>query len=131
MVMPNDRHHGIRKPNRRQEVGPDVCVSLHGLELCRRKLPRLVQDVLRYRQLPHVMEQGSRLDRLELRRLCYAKSLREFNRIDLNTSDMAMCDLILRVDCHRQRFDSGQIKIIDLGDVSIRISKPAQETFGR
>ena len=58
--------------------------------------------MLRNGKLTHVMEQGRRLDGLELRGLGDAKSLREFDRIHLNTPDVPVSDLVFGVDRHSQ-----------------------------
>ena len=58
--------------------------------------------MLRDSELTHVMKQGRGLDGLELRGLGDAKSLRELDRVDLNTPDVPVSDLVFGVDRHSQ-----------------------------
>ena len=61
----HDRHDRIRELDEREDVGADVDVQLHLLELGRRQLARLVEDVLGHGELAGVVQQRRRFDRLQ------------------------------------------------------------------
>ena len=100
-------------------------MPFHRLEFCGRELSWFIQDVLRDCKFPHVVQQGSGLDRLKLRRLRHSKSLSQFDSVDLDTPDVAVGNLILGINRHCQSLDRRQVQIVDLGDVSVGVSESA------
>ena len=121
MVGPHDRHHRIRELDERQDVGADVHVQLHLVELGRRQLARLVEDVLRHRELPGVVQQRGRLDRLQRRLVDDVQRAREADRIRLHAAHVAVRHVVFRVDGHRERFNRGQVQAIHLRDVPVGV----------
>ena len=67
VMAAHDRHDRVREIDERQDVGADVDVELHLLELGGRQLAGLVEDVLGHRQLAGVVKQRGRFDRLQRR----------------------------------------------------------------
>jgi hypothetical protein len=55
-MVANDRNDRIRKIDRRKDVCTNTRMQLHLFELLGGELSRLVQNVLRYGQLSHVMQ---------------------------------------------------------------------------
>jgi hypothetical protein len=53
-----------------------------------------------------------------------AKTTREFRCEDLYTPDVPVCNLILRVNRHREGLDSRQVKLVELADMLIGVFKP-------
>src|SRR5262245_18331601 len=121
MMVPDDRHNGIRKLNGGQEIGTDVGMELHLVEFGICELPGLVQDMFGDRELTHVMKKRRCLDGPELPLVRYSEPLRQFDRVDLHPTNMAMCDLVFGIDGHREGFDRGQIEIAELFDMTFRI----------
>ena len=64
VMAAHDRHDRIREIDERQDVGADVDVALHLLELGGGQLAGLVEDVLGHGELAGVVQQRRRLDRL-------------------------------------------------------------------
>ena len=77
VMAAHDRHDRIREVDERQDVGADVDVALHLLELGRRQLAGLVEDVLGHRELAGVVQQRRRLDRLQRRLVGDAERARQ------------------------------------------------------
>ena len=67
VMAPHDRHDGIRKIDKRQNVGADIDMALHLLEFGLGQLARLVQDVFGHRELARVVQQRRRFDALQRR----------------------------------------------------------------
>ncbi len=67
VMAAHDRHDGVRKIDKRQDVGADIDVALHLLELGLGQLAGLVEDVLGHGELPRVVQQRRRLDGLQRR----------------------------------------------------------------
>ena len=65
VMVTDDRHHRIREIDRGKNLRADRGMELHLLELGRRELAGLVQDVLRHGDLPGVVQQRRGLDRLQ------------------------------------------------------------------
>ena len=68
VVVADDGHDRIGKVDRRENLRADRRMQLHLLELGRRQLAGLVEDVFRHGDLAGVVQQRRRLDRLERRR---------------------------------------------------------------
>ena len=71
--------------------------------------PGLFRSVLRNCKFTHVMKEGGGLDRLNQGNVFDAEMPRESDGVLLDSANVAVCDLVLRVDCHRQRFDSRNV----------------------
>ena len=125
MVMPDDRHDGIREFDHRQDVGADRRMTLHHLELGRRELSRFVQDVLGHRQLADVVQQRRGSDRLQLHIVRDAERVSEAEGIVLDPPDVIARDLILRVDGMRKRFDGREVDVVHLAEVADFVFGPA------
>ena len=65
MMVANDWNHRIREFDRGKDIRSDTRMEFHFFKLRVRKLTRLVEDVLRNRQLSHVVEQSSGFDRFQ------------------------------------------------------------------
>ena len=91
---------------------PDVDVALHLLELRRRQLARLVEDVFGHRQLAGIVQQRGRFDRLQLELVGDAERPRQADRVRLDANHVAVRHVVFRVDGHRERFDRGQVQAI-------------------
>src|SRR6266446_5540302 len=102
MMMANDRNYWIRKIDRRKNVGSDAGMQLHLFKFGGSEFARFVQDILRDRQLSHIVKQGGRFNCPYQFFIGNAYSLCETDGICLYPSDMAMRDLILCVDRHGQ-----------------------------
>ena len=116
--MPHDWYDGVREIDRGQNVGADVRVAFHRLELGQRQPAGLVQDVFGDRQLPKVVEQRCRLDGSNLGFVMNAERLSEADSILLDASDVPMRHLVLRIDCLRQRFDRGEVHAVHLAKMT-------------
>ena len=121
VMMTNDRHDWIREVDCREDVRADAGVQLHLLELGFRELSRLVQDVLGNCQFAHVVKQRRGLDRLEQFLIVHSDLPCEVSCLQLNTTDVPMCHLVLSIDRHRQCFNCRQIQRIQLIDVVVGI----------
>ena len=76
VVMPDDRHDGIRKIDRREDLRANRRVELHLLVFGRRELAGLVEDVLGNRDLAGVVQQRGSFDRLQASRSSLTPSSR-------------------------------------------------------
>ena len=122
----HDRHDGIRELHEREDVRADVDVALHLLELRVRQLARLVEDVLGHGQLPGVVQQRGRFDRLQLELVGDAERPRQADRVGLDPADVAVRHVVLRVDRHRERLDRGQIEPVHGAEVAARIFRASE-----
>src|SRR5262245_37894693 len=100
MVMPNNWNDRIGKINCRQDVGADTCVKLHLFKFSRRKFAWLIENVLWHGQFAHVVKKCGRFRSFDQSFISNAQTLSQTYCIYLDTSDMAMRDLILRVNGH-------------------------------
>ena len=126
MMMANDGNDRIWKINRRKNVSADRRMELHALELWLREWARLVQDVLGHCELAHVVQQGGRLDRSDLSTIVDTHRTRQLHGIKLNAADVTVCDLVFRVDCHRESLNRRQIQTIELRQMSVSILNPTE-----
>ena len=117
----DDRHDGIREIDERQNVGADVDVALHLLELGLGQFAGLVENVLGHRELPRVVQQRRRFDALQRRFVRHAERAREPERIRLHASHVAVRHVVFGVDRHGQRFDRRQIQAIEMRQMLARI----------
>src|SRR2546426_9461865 len=106
MMMSDDWDNWVREFDCRQDVSTDTCVQLHFFELGVRKLPRLVQNVFRYSEFAHVVEECRRFDRLDQSLITNANLTCKPRRIKLYPPNVTMRDLVFHVDRHRQRLSS-------------------------
>ena len=65
-MVPYDRDYRIRELNSREDVGAHCGVSFHLLEFRRSQFSWLIENVLRHRQLSHVMQKRCGLDCFDL-----------------------------------------------------------------
>src|SRR5690349_18104074 len=98
--MPHYWNDGIWEINGRKNVGTNTGVQFHFFEFSGRECAWLVQNVFWYCQFPHVMEQRGCFDSLYLCGVFDSNRASQSCRIMLNSPDMPVCNLILRVDCH-------------------------------
>ena len=61
------------------------------------------------RQFAHIVQKRGSLNGFELPLLCHPEPFREFCRVNLNTANVPMSDLILGIHGHRQCFDGRQV----------------------
>ena len=95
-----------------------VHVRFDDLELLRRQLPRLGEDVLRHPQLADVVQQRRDLHRLHLLRR-ETEPLRQADRVLPHPVDVLVGVTILGVDRHRQRSDHRVVQLVQLGEVRL------------
>ena len=117
---------GIRKVDEREDVGADVDVLLHLVELRRRQLARLVENVLGDGQLARVVEQRGRLDGFDRRLVGDAQPRGERRRHALHAPDVIVGHVVLRIDRHGERFDRGLVETIHFRDVLSGVLEPAE-----
>ena len=72
------------------------------------------------------MKKSRGRDCFDLPLFAHTEALREFKCIDLYTSNVTMCDLVLCVDGHGQSFDRRHVQFIDLSDVLLSILHPTK-----
>ena len=96
-------------------------MELHLFKFSRRKLAGLIENVFWHGELSHVVEKRRGFDRANLTIISYSDTLRETDCILLNSSNVAMGDLIFCIDCHRQSFNSREIESIQLAKMAIGI----------
>jgi len=121
MMAPDNRFDGVREANERKDVGADVDVQLHLLELGRRQLAGLVQNVFGDGELPGVVQQRGRFDRFQRGLVGDVDGVREGHGIGLHPPHVAVCDIVFGVNRHRERFDRREVQPIDGGHVAMRI----------
>ena len=110
LVMgPHDRGHRIGEAHALQNLGSHDRVNLHLVELFRRQLAGLRDDVLRHRQLSDVVQQGGRLQSLQFG---FGEIQRgsQFPRVDLDSLQMVVRGVILGLDRQRQRLDGSEVQ---------------------
>ena len=103
-------------------------MELHLLELGRRELAGLVEDVLRDGDLAGVVQQRGGFDRLERRLVGDAELARERHGGDLDAADVAVRDFVLGIDGRGERFDGRQIQAVERGDVALGVFRRARTT---
>src|SRR5436309_2738142 len=108
--MPNNRHDGIGKLNRREDICADTNMEFHLLELGRCQRAWFIENVLGYGQLAHVVEESCCLDRSNLCVIRNTHHFSETNRVGLDASNMPMSYLVLCVDRHCESFDSRHVE---------------------
>src|SRR5688572_11547402 len=105
MMVTNDWHDWIRK----LDCGEDVCsygrMHFHLVKFGIAEFARLVEYVLRYGQLTHIMEQCRSFYSLKETCVLDAEGFRQADCIRLNTAYVAVGDLVFGVYRHCQRFD--------------------------
>ena len=104
MVL-DDRHHRKGELDRGQDIRADRDVPLHHLELGRRELPRLVENVLGNADLSDIVQERGRLERLERGLIVGLEISSEREAVALYAADVAVRHLILGIDRRRERFN--------------------------
>ncbi len=100
-MMSDDRNHGIRKRNGRENVSSNTCVEFHFLEFSRRQGAWFVQNVLWNRKLTHVMQKSGCFHCSNQFVVTHPHSFCQGNRVGLNTTDVPVGNLVLGIDRHR------------------------------
>ena len=126
VMTSHDRHDRIRKVDERQNVGADIDVPLHLLELGRRQFAGLVEDVLGYRQLARVVQKGRGLDAFQRRLVVDAERTRQPERVGLYAAHVVVRHVVFGVDCHGERLDRGKIQAIEMREMRAGIVEPAE-----
>src|SRR5215471_6504291 len=108
-MMSYDRHDRIWEIDGRENVCADTGMQLHFFELARREWSGLVQNVFGDGKFTHVMKKRGCLNRLDLPAVIYAHGSRQTHREELNSSDVTMSNLVLRVDGHCQSLNRRNI----------------------
>src|SRR5262245_3852440 len=117
--MPDDGNDWVGKINSRKDVGADRRVQLHFGEFSVGELTWLVEDVLRDSKFPHVVEQSCRFNSLNQPTVMDTKFTSETQGVLLDTPDVAVGNLIFRIDCHREGLDCRKIKSIQFIDMLV------------
>ena len=131
VVMPDDRHDRVREVHRFENLGAFGGVLLHPLELGVGQRARLVEHVVRHRELADVVQQRRGFERAQFERVGDAQRARHRDRVALHAADVAVRHLILRVDGDRQRLDGGAIEAFDFVHVTVGILDPAHHRLVR
>ena len=108
VVGAHDRHDRIRELDEREDVGADVDVQLHLVELGGRQLSRLVEDVLRHRELPGIVQQGGASIAFNVGSSSTPSARASADRVRLHSTHVAVRHVVFRVDGHRERLNRGQ-----------------------
>src|SRR5262245_28629355 len=111
-MVSNNRYHWVRKVNRRKNIGSHACVELHFLEFSWRQFARLIQYVLRDGEFSHVVEKSGSFNSLDEPLISYADLAGQPSCVELDTSDMTMCDLIFGINGHCEGFDCREIELV-------------------
>ena len=75
-------------------------MHLHLIELWSSQLSRFVQDVIRYRDLSNIVQQGTRLERFDLGVIAPHQT-RDAGCVNLHAQHMLMSDFIFGIDRDR------------------------------
>ena len=110
--MSDDGYHRVRELDRGKYVGSDVGVLLHDVKFIGRQWPRLVQNELWYRQLAHVVEKSGSFDRSYLEVVIDADTFRQADRIALHSPNVAMCNLVLGINCHGESLNRREVHFV-------------------
>src|SRR4051812_46762096 len=110
VMVSDDRDDWVWEPNSRQQVCPNICVMFHLVEFCRRKRSWFIENTFGNSEFPHVMKERSSFDGLELLLVLDTEETCKLGCINLHTSNVAVCNLVFGVDCHREGFDGRQIE---------------------
>src|SRR5262245_37709585 len=103
--MPHDRFDWIWEFDRLKDVCADAGVQLHSLEFRSTQGAWLVEYVLWDSQLSCVMQKGCSAKCVELLFVLQPKRVCQRHRKPLHATNVAVCDLILGVDCQRESLD--------------------------
>src|SRR5206468_5566927 len=98
MMMTYNRNHRIWKVDCRKNISADASMQFHFFELSWRQWTGFIQNILRYGELSHVVQQCGGFDCLYLCVVGQSHRPCQTDSINLHSSNMAMCDLVLRVD---------------------------------
>src|SRR3954469_5110913 len=108
-MVSNDWYHRVREIDSGKNVSADSSVQFHFFKFCCGQLSGFIQNVFWYCKFSHVMEERRCLNRFKESLVRDADVLCQPNRVCLHTSNVTMCDLILRIDGHRECFDRRQV----------------------
>ena len=89
-------------------------MPLHLFELGRRQFPGLVENVLGDPDLADVMEQGGGLERAQHAGVGDAQILGHGQRVGVHAAEMAVRDLVLRVDRGGKCLDGRGVRLVHL-----------------
>jgi hypothetical protein len=91
--------------NGREDVRSQTGVEFHFFELGGRQLPRFIQNVLGNRQFTHIVKKGSGFHGPQELFVRDTEIPAQAKCIPLNSPNVTMCDLVLRIDGHGQCFN--------------------------
>lgn len=74
-----------------------------------------------HRQLAHVVQECRRFDGANQLLVCHPNTAGQSHRAVLNAADVAMRNLVLRVDRHRESLDRGKVEAIELSQVRVGV----------
>ena len=114
----DDRRHGVREGHVRDDLGADLRMDLHPLELFLRQRARLRQNVLGHGQLADVVQQRGGSQALDVR-LRHAHRLGNAGRVGLHLANVRRRRLVLGVDGQRERLDRRQVQIGHLSHAAL------------
>ncbi len=113
VVAQNQRRDRVGERHAGDDFGADLRVDANLLELFLRQRTRLRENVLGDGQLADVVQQGRRLDALNLV-FRHADRFRETRREHLHAPDVRLARAILGVNRQRERLDRRQVQVRDL-----------------
>src|SRR5258708_3230860 len=91
----------------------------HLVELRGSQSAWFVQNVFRNCQLTNVVQQRGGLQTFHIA-VVESQFVGQFHRIELDSADVTVSNLILGIDCHRQGFDGRQVQLSQFGYVLVR-----------
>jgi hypothetical protein len=98
MVMTDYRFNWVREIDRLENVGAYIRMNFHAFEFSRREGTGLVKDVLGDGKLSRIVQESRSTNGIEKFFVSHAKSFGKFHCVSLNSPNMPVCDLILRID---------------------------------
>ena len=96
-------------------------MELHLLELGRRQLAGLIENVFRHGDLASVVQERRGFDGLDGRLIGDTKLLRQRDGPHLDAPDVPVRDFVLRIDGRGERFDGREIQALERGHMSLLI----------
>jgi hypothetical protein len=112
-MMAHDGHDGIGKLIEREQICADVSVPSSSFRIQPRQFARLVQDVFGIASFPMSCRRAAlRCSQAVVHRLLQLRG--KLRCVDLNSTDVAVRDLIFRIDGHRERFDRREVQLVDM-----------------
>ena len=108
MVVANYWFDWVGEVDGSNNVCADIRMDFHPLKLGWRQRARLVQDVFRNGKLTCVVQKSRSSNCVKVPLVSHAECFGQSNGVPLNATDMAVSDLVLRVNRECERFNRGE-----------------------